>query len=45
MLWDLGINYAQGNFIQEPCQQMNYDFFGEIVSEEDDQGRAVYTIN
>ena len=45
LLWDLGINYAQGNFIQEPCQQLNYDFVGETVSEEDNQGKAIYTIN
>ena len=42
LLWDLGIHYAQGNFIQEPCLQLDYDFFGEIVSAGDHQDRAIY---
>jgi diguanylate cyclase (GGDEF)-like protein len=30
MLWELGADYAQGNFIQEPSKEIDYDFFGEI---------------
>ncbi len=26
ILWGLGVNFIQGNFLQEPSEQMNYDF-------------------
>ena len=26
VLWGLGVNYIQGNFLQEPSESMNYDF-------------------
>jgi diguanylate cyclase (GGDEF)-like protein len=42
LLWDLGVDYALGNFIQEPCRNMNYDFCGEIVSEEIPDDRAIF---
>ena len=30
LLWELGADFAQGNFIQEPSKEIDYDFFGEI---------------
>ncbi len=29
MLWGFGVDYAQGNYMQAPIEQMNYDFGGE----------------
>jgi multidomain signaling protein FimX len=26
ILWGIGVNYIQGNFLQRPSEQMNYDF-------------------
>jgi len=31
VLWQSGINYIQGNFLQEPTEALNYDFSGEIA--------------
>jgi diguanylate cyclase (GGDEF)-like protein/PAS domain S-box-containing protein len=31
VLWQSGINYIQGNFLQEPSEALNYDFSGEIA--------------
>jgi diguanylate cyclase (GGDEF)-like protein/PAS domain S-box-containing protein len=31
VLWQSGINYIQGNFLQEPSEALNYDFTGEIA--------------
>ena len=42
LLWDFGIQYAQGNFIQEPSRKLNYEFSGEIVPEDVDDGRAIF---
>jgi diguanylate cyclase (GGDEF)-like protein len=42
VLWELGIQYAQGNFIREPSRKLNYDFLGEIVSEDVDDGRSIF---
>jgi diguanylate cyclase (GGDEF)-like protein len=42
LLWDFGIQYAQGNFIQEPCRKLDYVFAAEIVSEDVDDGRAIF---
>jgi EAL domain-containing protein (putative c-di-GMP-specific phosphodiesterase class I) len=30
-LWQYGIDYIQGNFVQEPCKDLEYDFEGEIA--------------
>ncbi len=30
-LWQLGVDYIQGNFVQEPCKDLEYDFEGEIA--------------
>lgn len=27
-LWECGIDYIQGNFVQEPCRELNFDFSG-----------------
>ncbi len=45
ILWELGINLAQGYFISEPTGKANFELF-EIDSEEDkaNDGKAVYTI-
>ena len=32
-LWELGADFAQGNFIQEPGMEIDYDFFGEIETQ------------
>ncbi|MGD8312927.1 MAG: EAL domain-containing protein, partial [Gammaproteobacteria bacterium] len=42
LLWENGIQYAQGNFIQEPSRKLDYDFDGEIVSADVDEGRAIF---
>ena len=34
LLWEVGAEFAQGNFIQEPGKEINYDFFGEIESQD-----------
>jgi EAL domain-containing protein (putative c-di-GMP-specific phosphodiesterase class I) len=47
-LWTLGIEYAQGNFIQEPGKELEYDFLGDDASEEESQDadtRATYIIS
>ncbi|MDH3901191.1 MAG: EAL domain-containing protein, partial [Gammaproteobacteria bacterium] len=46
LLWTLGLEYAQGNFIQEPSRELEYDFYGEIVSEEimDPGSRASFVV-
>lgn len=31
VLWQSGIDYIQGNFLQEPSEALNYDFSGEIA--------------
>ncbi len=31
VLWQSGINYIQGNFLQEPSEALNYDFSGEFA--------------
>ncbi|MGD8616612.1 MAG: EAL domain-containing protein, partial [Gammaproteobacteria bacterium] len=31
VLWQSGINYIQGNFLQEPSEALNYDFSGELA--------------
>jgi len=45
LLWDLGVKYALGNFIQEPCRNMDYDFYGEIVTEGVPDGSAACRTN
>ena len=30
-LWQYGVDLIQGNFIQEPCKDLEYDFEGEIA--------------
>jgi EAL domain-containing protein (putative c-di-GMP-specific phosphodiesterase class I) len=30
LLWEVGADFSQGNFIQEPSKEIDYDFFGEI---------------
>ena len=45
LLWDFGIQYAQGNFIQEPSRKLDYVFVAEIVSEDVDDGRAIFAID
>jgi EAL domain-containing protein (putative c-di-GMP-specific phosphodiesterase class I) len=47
-LWTLAIEYAQGNFIQEPGKELEYDFRGDDVSEEeslDPDTRATFTVS
>jgi EAL domain-containing protein (putative c-di-GMP-specific phosphodiesterase class I) len=47
-LWTLGIEFAQGNFIQEPGKELEYDFRGDDVSEEeflDPDTRATFTVS
>jgi len=29
LLWQAGVNYIQGYFVQEPSTSMQYDFSGE----------------
>jgi EAL domain-containing protein (putative c-di-GMP-specific phosphodiesterase class I)/predicted nucleic acid-binding Zn-ribbon protein len=45
ILWELGVNLAQGYFISEPTGNTKFELF-EIESEEDkaNDGKAVYTI-
>jgi diguanylate cyclase (GGDEF)-like protein len=31
ILWQTGIDFIQGNFVQEPCKDINYDFEGETA--------------
>ena len=31
LLWQYGVDYIQGNFVQEPSRHLNYDFEGEIA--------------
>ncbi len=31
VLWQSGINFIQGNFLQEPSEALNYDFTGEVA--------------
>jgi diguanylate cyclase (GGDEF)-like protein/PAS domain S-box-containing protein len=31
VLWQSGVNYIQGNFLQAPSEALNYDFSGEIA--------------
>lgn len=31
MLWQSGIDFIQGNFLQEPSETLNYDFSGEVA--------------
>ncbi len=30
-LWQFGVDFIQGNFVQEPCKELEYDFEGEIA--------------
>lgn len=30
-LWECGVDYIQGNFVQEPSRELNFDFSGEIA--------------
>ena len=30
-LWQYGVDFIQGNFVQEPSKDLNYDFEGEIA--------------
>jgi len=30
-LWQIGVDFIQGNFVQEPCKDLEYDFEGEIA--------------
>ena len=31
VLWQSGINFIQGNFLQEPSESLSYDFTGEVA--------------
>jgi diguanylate cyclase (GGDEF)-like protein len=31
LLWQYGMDFIQGNFVQEPSRRLNYDFEGEIA--------------
>jgi len=31
VLWQSGINYIQGNFLQEPSATLDYDFTSEVA--------------
>jgi len=31
LLWQYGVDFIQGNFVQEPSKQLDYDFAGEIA--------------
>ncbi len=31
VLWQSGVNYIQGNFLQEPSETLSYDFSGEVA--------------
>jgi EAL domain-containing protein (putative c-di-GMP-specific phosphodiesterase class I) len=31
LLWQYGVDFIQGNFVQEPSRQQTYDFEGEIA--------------
>jgi diguanylate cyclase (GGDEF)-like protein len=31
LLWQYGVDFIQGNFVQEPSKQLGYDFEGEIA--------------
>ncbi|MGD8874596.1 MAG: EAL domain-containing protein [Gammaproteobacteria bacterium] len=31
LLWQYGVDFIQGNFVQEPSRQLSYDFEGEIA--------------
>ena len=31
ILWQTGIDFIQGNFVQEPCKDIDYDFEGETA--------------
>jgi EAL domain-containing protein (putative c-di-GMP-specific phosphodiesterase class I) len=31
VLWQSGIHFIQGNFLQEPSENLEYDFTGEIA--------------
>ena len=35
ILWQCGVNYIQGNFVQEPEDELSYDFSGEGEEEEE----------
>jgi EAL domain-containing protein (putative c-di-GMP-specific phosphodiesterase class I) len=30
-LWQYGVDFIQGNFVQEPSKDLEYDFEGEIA--------------
>jgi EAL domain-containing protein (putative c-di-GMP-specific phosphodiesterase class I) len=30
-LWHFGVDFIQGNFVQAPCKELEYDFEGEIA--------------
>lgn len=30
-LWQAGVDFIQGNFVQEPCKSIDYDFEGETA--------------
>ena len=30
-LWQTGVDFIQGNFVQEPCKNIDYDFAGETA--------------
>lgn len=30
-LWQVGLDFIQGNFVQEPCKTIDYDFEGETA--------------
>jgi len=38
ILWQCGINYIQGNFLQAPSDKMTYDFEGEADDEGEGEG-------
>jgi len=45
ILWELGVNYAQGYFIQAPSVNREYDFHDNISDEEsEDSSRATFKI-
>jgi diguanylate cyclase (GGDEF)-like protein len=42
VLWDLGVSFAQGNFVREPCPALDYDFYGDITSGSLPHTRAIF---
>jgi diguanylate cyclase (GGDEF)-like protein len=46
ILWELGVSYVQGYFIQVPTENLSYDFGGHIDdSEETPSTKATFTIS